>query len=130
VAMAPGLGMEAPADLVAGPALGPPRPGLAQPQAGGLLDDREHAETLHPPGTGHLQEPAPCGRARLAAADETAGLGIVQQFGVAIEVAGLRRPQDQPPGFDDGARRHRRQNALMPVSSRPITSWCTVSVPS
>ncbi len=28
--------------------------------------------------------------------------------------------------------RHYRctQNALMPVSSRPITSWCTVSVPS
>ncbi len=33
---------------------------------------------------------------------------------------GWSTPMRGPPG----------QNALMPVSSRPITSWCTVSVPS
>src|SRR5690606_41609230 len=65
-----------------------------------------------------------------AAADEAAGMFVGQQLGVALEVGRLRRTQDQPLGLDDGALRHAGQNALMPVSSRPITSWCTVSVPS
>ena len=40
-----------------------------------------------------------------------------------------RRDGDAGAG-GDAARAVAYQNALMPVSSRPTTSWCTVSVPS
>ena len=78
------------------------------------------------------------------------------QFGIAVEILDPRLAQDQARGFElefvsiqvnprlqsdvftgatsaVPARKHAAacdQNALIPVSSRPITSWCTVSVPS
>src|SRR5690606_25588125 len=69
VTLAPGVGMEGPAELVTGPAFRPPRAALADPQAGGLVDDGEHAETLYRPGAGHLQEAPPGGGTDLGPAD-------------------------------------------------------------
>ena len=50
-----------------------------------------------------------------------------------LEVGRLRHPDRNPAqadGLHHGRLHGHAQNALMPVSSRPITSWCTVSVPS
>ena len=88
---------------------------------------------------------APGLRARLTSADEAARLlGVAAARHSASKSPRLRHAQDQAFGFQrvgrircadirvipcrrkDGA----NQNALMPVTSRPITSWCTVSVPS
>src|SRR5690606_39129740 len=137
------------ADLVARPALGPPGPHLPQPLPARLLDDRKHGEALQRPGAGHLQETPPCGAARQLAADMAARLLVGEQFGVALEIPKLRRTQHETRGFNHwtgighgttpppcksapaGAEAAiDDQNALMPVSSRPTTSWCTVSVPS
>ena len=97
----------------------------------GLLDHREHAEALHRPCTGHLQELAPRRRARRGAADEAARLFVLLQLREILEVFRALHAQQQALCFDLGVQaRHGRQNALMPVSSRPITNWCTVSVPS
>src|SRR5690606_35439795 len=121
----PRIGVEGPADLVAGPALRAPRAALANPKAAGLFHHREHGEALHRPGPGHLQEAPPGAGAGLDAADVARRILVREGLGVAVEIAGLRQAQEQAIGFD-----FHDQNALMPVSSRPITSWCTVSVPS
>ena len=67
---------------------------------------------------------APTGGAQFAADVARRDL-VADGLGVAVEVARLRQAQQQPIGLQLHG-----QNALMPVSSRPITSWCTVSVPS
>src|SRR5690606_7402806 len=85
VAPSPGVAVEGPADLVARPALRPPRAGLADVAAAGLLDDREHREALQGPGTGHLQEATPRRGARQLPADEARGFLVAQHLRVAIE---------------------------------------------
>src|SRR5690606_12778790 len=72
IALAPGLWMEGIADLVARPAIRPPRPGLPDPQPGFLLDHGEHGEALQHPRPRHLQEPPPRGAARQLPADVAA----------------------------------------------------------
>lgn len=68
---------------------------------------------------------------------------IVRRVGRCLQRHGLLEAEHDDSadvGWDDDpwpacprvgwCTRHSRQNALMPVSSRPTTSWCTVSVPS
>src|SRR5690606_20134391 len=100
VALAPGIGMEGIADLVARPALGLPRPGLAKPEAAVPVDDREHAEALQHPRTGLLQEPAPSRGARSMAANVTRGLLVTDQLGEAVEVFDPRHAQHEAFGFE------------------------------
>src|SRR3546814_8875274 len=110
--------MEGPADFVARPTVRSPRARLAHPEAAGLIDHREHAESLQRPGARHLQEATPGGRARHMAADVARGFLVAEGLRVTIEVCGLRNAQEQSRAFQ-----FHGQNALMPVSSRPITSW-------
>src|SRR5690606_12517042 len=100
VAPSPGVAVEGPADLVARPALRPPRAGLADVAAAGLLDDREHREALQGPCTGHLQEATPRRGARQLPADEARGFLVAQHLRVAIEVLHARVAQQQAFGFD------------------------------
>src|SRR5690606_16649422 len=146
IAPAPGVAMEGVADLGARPAVWLPWPHLPHPATAVLLEHREHRETLHGPCPRHLQETPPGATRRLVPADVAAGGLVRQQLGVAREILDPRHAQDQAFGFQNGTRighleppaRPRPagraatvgQNALMPVSSRPTTSWWTVSVPS
>src|SRR5690606_28948377 len=99
VALAPRIGMEGVADLVARPALRPPGAGLPQPAAAFAIDHGEHAEALHHPRARLPQEPAPSLRPRHRATDVARGLFIALQLGEAVEVAQLRRPQHEALGF-------------------------------
>src|SRR5690554_6012355 len=84
--LAPRSAMQAPADLGAGPAFGPPRPDAAEPLAAGLLQHREHREAFHMPGPDHGHEAAPRGRTRLHTPDEARSLRIANHLHITVEI--------------------------------------------
>src|SRR5690606_35434194 len=100
VALAPGIGVEHVADLVAGPAIRAPGPALSQPASAVAVDEGEHAEALDRPRTRLLQELAPGRAAREVPADVARRDWVSDQFGEADEVLRLRQPQQQAYGLD------------------------------
>src|SRR5690606_8275890 len=89
-----------PPPLRARPAFGLPRAGLAEPFAGFAVQRGEHAEALHRPRAGHLQELAPGGAAGHLAADVAGGFLVAHQLAVAVEVRGLGDAEDEAVGLD------------------------------
>src|SRR3546814_19138107 len=85
--------MEGPADFVARPTFRSPRARLAHPEAAGLIDHREHAESLQRPGPRHLQAATPGGRARHMAAHVARDYLVAAGPRLTDEVCGLRNWQ-------------------------------------